>query len=107
MDFAFPANHSEKIKVSEKIDKNLDLGREKRKLWNMNMTMIPIVTGALGMIPKSLERRLEELEIGGRIETIETTTLLKLTSILRRVPKDLRRIAVTQTPVKDHTLTLV
>ena len=36
--------------------------------------IIPIVSGALGTIPKGLVRGLEELEIGGRAETIQTTT---------------------------------
>ena len=34
--------------------------------------MVIIVTGALGMVPKGLERKLEESEIGGQIETIQT-----------------------------------
>ena len=35
----------------------------------MNATVIPIVTGALGTIPKGLVRGLEEFEIEG-VETI-------------------------------------
>ena len=37
--------------------------------------MIPIVVGVLGMVPKSLERGLEEIKIRGKIETIQTTEL--------------------------------
>ena len=48
------------------------------------------------------QRRMEGLKIGGRIETIKTTTLLRSARIIR----DLRRFAVTQIPVKDHQLTL-
>ena len=47
--------------------------------------MIPIVTGELGTIPKGFIKRLEELEIGGRAETIQTTALLRSARILRRV----------------------
>ena len=36
----------------------------------MRLKVIPIVVGVLGTVPKSLEDRLEELEIRGRIETI-------------------------------------
>ena len=39
--------------------------------------VIPIVIGALGTIPKGLLRRLEELEIGGQVEIIQTTALLR------------------------------
>ena len=35
----------------------------------MKMTVISIVIGALGIIPKSLEQRLEEQEIRERMET--------------------------------------
>ena len=42
----------------------------------MKDTMTPIVIGALETFPKGLERRLEELEIDGRFETIQTTALL-------------------------------
>ena len=37
------------------------------------MTVISIVAGALETVPKDLERKLEEFEIRGTIETIQTT----------------------------------
>ena len=49
----------------------------------MKVTVIPIVFGALGTVPKGLE----ELEITVRIETIQTTALLRSARILRRVLK--------------------
>ena len=51
----------------------------------MRKTMISIVVGALGMVHKDLEKSLEELEIRRRIVTIQTTVLLRLARILRRV----------------------
>ena len=42
----------------------------------MKVTVIPIVIGALGTIPKVSERRLKEFEIEGRIEIIQTIALL-------------------------------
>ena len=59
--------------------------RELKNLWNMRVMVIPIVVGALGTAPKSLEKSLEEWEIIGRIETSQTTALLRLARILRRV----------------------
>ena len=44
-----------------------------------------MVIGALGMIPKSLVRGLEELKIRGRVETIQIAALLKSLRILRKV----------------------
>ena len=46
---------------------------------------MPIVTGALGTITKGLLKGLEDLEVGGRVETIQTTALLRMARILRRV----------------------
>ena len=49
------------------------------------MTIIPIVIGAFGTVTKGLLKGLEDLEVGGRVETIQTTALLKTARILRRV----------------------
>ena len=64
---------------------NLDLARGLKNLWNIKVTIIQIVIGAFGMVTKSLFKGLEDLEIGGRVETIQTTALLKTARILRRV----------------------
>ena len=56
-----------------------------KKLWNMKVTIIPIVIGAFGTVTKGLLKGLEDLEVGGRVETIQTTTLLRMARILRRV----------------------
>ena len=85
VDFAVPADHRIKLKECEKKDKYLDLTRELKKLWNMQVTIIPIVIGAFGTVSKGLLKGLEDLEFGGRVETIQTTTLLKMARILRRV----------------------
>ena len=85
MDFAVPADHRVKLKENEKMYKYLDLAGELKKLWNMRVKVIPIVVGALGTVPIKLEKRLENLEIRGRIETIQNTALLQSARILRRV----------------------
>ena len=85
VNFAFPADYRIKLKECEKRDKYLDLARELKKLWNMKVTIIPIVIGAFGMVTKGLLKGLEDLEVGGWVETIHTTGLLKTARILRRV----------------------
>ena len=67
------------------MDKYLDLARESKKLWNMKVTIVPIVIGVLGTITKGLLKGLEDLEVGGRVETLQTTALLRTARILRRV----------------------
>ena len=39
----------------------------------MKATIVPIVIGAFGTITKGLLKILEDLEIGGRVETIQMT----------------------------------
>ena len=70
VDFAVPAGHWVKLKECELKDKYLDLDRELTKLWNMEVTCIPMVTGALGAVTKGLLKGLEDLEIWAAMETI-------------------------------------
>ena len=74
MDFAVPADHRVKWKESEEKDKYLDLARKlKKKLWNMKVTIIPIVIG--GDYPNSC--------------------IIKIGQNTEKSPGDLRRHAVT------------
>ena len=85
VDFVVPADHRIKLKECEKKDKYLDLARELKKLWNMKVTIIPIVIGSFGTVTKGLLKGLEDLEVRGQVGTIRTTTLLRTARILRRV----------------------
>ena len=85
IDFAVQADNKIKLKECEKKDKYLDLARELKKLWNVKVTIVPIVIGAFGTVTKGLLKDLEDLEVGGWVETIQTTALLKTARILRRV----------------------
>ena len=51
----------------------------------MKVTIVPIVIGAFGTITEGLLKGLEDLEVGGRVETIQMTALLRPARILRRV----------------------
>ena len=51
----------------------------------MKVTIVPIVTDALGTVAKGLFKGLEDLEVGGQLETIQTTALMRTARILRRV----------------------
>ena len=51
----------------------------------MTVTIILIRIGAFGTVTKGLLKEIEDLEIGGRVKTIQTTTLLRTARILRRV----------------------
>ena len=76
-----PAEHSVKIKEGKKLNKYLDHARGTEKV----MTVITIVVGAFGSVPKNMEEKLDELGIRGSAETIWIKAHLKLAWILRRV----------------------
>ena len=96
MDFAVPADHWVKLNENEKREKYLDFAGQLKNLWNMKVTLKPIVIGALGTVTKRRVKGLEALEIRGRFEIAKNT---------EKSPGDLRRVAVTQTPVENHGLT--
>ena len=85
VDFAVPADHKIKLKECEKKDKYVDLARELKKPCNMQRTIIPILIGEIGTVTKGLVKGVEDLQVGGRVEIIQTTTLLRSGRILRRV----------------------
>ena len=85
VNFAVPADHRINLKEYEKKDKYLDLARELKKLWNMKVMIVPIVIGAFEAITKGLLKGLEDLEVGGQVETIQMTALLRTARILRKV----------------------
>ena len=70
MDFAVQTDHRIKLKECEKKYKYLDLAWELKKLWNMKVTIKPIVIDAFGTVTKWLIKGLEDGEVGGRVEII-------------------------------------
>ena len=85
-----------KIIINKKRDKNLDLARELKKLWNMKVTVIPVIIGALGTIPKGLVKGLKDLEIRTSRDHSDNS-IIKISQNTEKSPGDLR-LAVTQTP---------
>ena len=85
VDFAVPVNHRVKLKECKKREKYFNLARELNKLWNMKVTIIPIVIGALGTVTKGIVQGLEDLEIKVRVENAQTTALLTSARTLIRV----------------------
>ena len=75
VNIAVPADQRVKLKECEK----------KKKLWNMKMALIPFVINAFGTVSKGLVQGQENLEIRGRVKTIQTTALLRSTKMLIRV----------------------
>ena len=54
VDFVVLADHRIKLKDCEKKNKYLDLARELKKLWNMKVTIMPIIIGAFCTLTEGL-----------------------------------------------------
>ena len=92
-----PGSPQNKLKESEKKDKYLDQGTEKKKpkkktkkkkknkLWNMKVTVILIAICALGTVTKKLVQGLEDDEIRRLVENFQTTALFRSARILGTV----------------------
>ena len=92
------------MKESEKKDKYYDLAREWKKLWNMKVTIVPIVICALGTITKGF---LKSLGSWRTRRDYPNDSIAEDSQNTETSPGDLRRLAVTQTPVKNHQLILI
>ena len=69
----------------------------------MKVTIIPIVIGAFGTVTKGLLEGLEDLEMGGHLNN----SIIEDGQNTEKSPGNLTRLAVTQSPVKDHQLMLM
>ena len=86
VDFSVSIDSSENKKRKQN-DKLIPESRQNlKKLRNMKVMVIPIVVGVLGTISKNLGKKIE-MKIRERIETIETTALLKSVRILSKSPQ--------------------
>ena len=61
------------------------IGGKEQEKPNAEVTVTPIVIGALGTVPKSLKNRLDQIGIRTKIETMQTTALLNTARIVRKV----------------------
>ena len=84
-DFAIPYDTRVDDKEVEKIEKYLDLARELKKLWNMKMTVVPLVVGALGTPAKALEKRLKTIGIETKITELQKAIMIHTSRILGKV----------------------
>ena len=75
--------------------KYLDLARELKKLWNIKVTIVPIVIGAFGTITKRLSKSLEDLEIWRTGSDYANDSITGNSQNPETSPGDLRRLAVT------------
>ena len=85
IEFAIPYDTRVDDKEVEKIEKYLDLARELKKVWNMKVTVVPLVVEALGTLAEALEKRLKTIGIETKITELQKTVLIHTSRILQKV----------------------
>ena len=85
IDVAIPGDSRIENKQVEKISKYQDLRIEVERLWEKKATVVPVVVGALGTIPKDLEKHLKTLGLDKITPShIQKAALLGTAHILRK-----------------------
>ena len=78
-------SRAEQKEQEKKRDKYQDLRIELRRLWDKPVEIVPLIIGALGTIPKSLKRNLEELGADVASGLLQKSVVLETAHIIRRV----------------------
>ena len=73
----------------------------------MRVTVIPIVTGTLVMIPKGLEKKPGEIRNQRKNWKHTDHNMVNISQNTEKSSGDLRRLTATQTPLKDDQPTLL
>ena len=107
VDFAVPADYRIKLKECEKKDKYLDFARELKKPWNIKVTIVPIVIGAFGTIIKRIIKGTGGLGSWRTGRDYPNDSITENGQNTAKSPGNLRRLAVTQTLVRNHQLKLI
>ena len=84
IDFSVPNDKNVEDKVNEKLNNYEELAKEIRKIHKVKTKIVPLVVGALGVVPETLERNLKYLEIPHVFLCMQITAVLGTVIILRK-----------------------
>ena len=85
IDFAVPGDTRIEEKEKDNIETYQGLRKGLRKIWNVNMKIIPLVLGSVGAIPKQFGNRLKQIGITAETAEVQKTVLLGMAGLLRKV----------------------
>jgi hypothetical protein len=72
-------------KEAEKKLKYKSLGTVIQRMWNLKCTIIPVITGATGIVTRSLRKNLEAIPGKHSIDSLQKTAILGKSHIIRKV----------------------
>jgi hypothetical protein len=85
IDIAVPSDKNTSVKTVEKQSKYKDLEIEINRMWKINTCTIPVVVGALGLLPVTSNFHLDKLPMHTSQQEVQKIALLGSAHILRRV----------------------
>ena len=104
IDVACPFDIRVKYKEKEKIENYQDLKREFKRIWkSRRVTVVSIITGALGTVLKDIEKWLAEIGVTCRLELLQRACLLVTARILRKVRGHLAKVTGDNLIVKEDS----
>ena len=56
-----------------------------QRMWNMKCTIIPVITGAIGIVTESLKKNLEVIPGKHSVDSVPKTAVLGTSHTVRRV----------------------
>ena len=85
IDVAIPADKNIVQKEAEKKLKYKSLCIEIQRTWNLKCTIVPVITGATGIVARSLRENLETIPGKHSIDSLQKTAILGTSHIIRKV----------------------
>ena len=82
---AIPADRNVVQKEAEKKLKYNSLCIEMQRMWNLKCTVVPVITGATGIVTRSLKKNLETVPGKHSIDSVQKTAVLGTAHIMRKV----------------------
>jgi len=82
---AIPADRNVVQKEAEKKLKYKRLYIELKRMWNLKCTIIPVIIGVTGIVTRSLRKNLETIPGNLSIVSLQKTTILGTSHIIRKV----------------------
>jgi signal transduction histidine kinase len=85
IDVAIPADRNVVQKEAENRLKYKSLCIEIQRMWNLKCTIIPVITGATGIVTRGLRENLEAIPGKHSIDSLQKTAILGTSHIIRKV----------------------
>ena len=82
---AIPSDRNVVQKEAEKNLKCKSLCIEIQRMWNLKCMIIPVITGAAGIVTRSLRKNLEAVPGKHSIDSLQMTAVLGKSHIIRKV----------------------